>query len=170
MRREEFCKLFNGQSLTGENLRRRQSNERPAFDLTFSAPKDLSIIYALAGPKLKREIDVAMFEAAKAGMRYVQDEACKTRLGQGGAKVVEGGGLVAALFPHDTSRELDPQYHIHALVFNFTKRAGREIPVARRLETLRAQDGGWSHLSSRACGKACDAWLSGSPRRHIVFD
>ena len=120
VRREEFCKLFNGQSLTGENLRRRQSNERPAFDLTFSAPKDLSIIYALAGPKLKREIDGAMFEAAKAGMRYVQDEACKTRLGQGGAKVVEGGGLLAALFPHDTSRELDPQYHIHALVFNFT--------------------------------------------------
>ena len=35
--------------------------------------------------------------------------------------MVEGGGLVAALFPHDTSRELDPQYHIHALVFNFTK-------------------------------------------------
>ena len=121
VRREEFCKLFNGRSLTGENLRRRQSNERPAFDLTFSAPKDLSIIYALAGPKLKREIDVAMSEAAKAGMRYVQDEACKTRLGQGGAKVVEGGGLAAALFPHDASRELDPQYHIHALVFNFTK-------------------------------------------------
>ena len=119
--REEFCKLFNAESPTGEPLRRRQSNERSAFDLTFSAPKDVSVIYASASPELKRAIDAAMYEAAKAGLRYVEDEACKTRLGAGGSEVVRGGGLAAALFPHDTSRELDPQNHIHAVTFNFTK-------------------------------------------------
>ena len=44
-----------------------------------------------------------------------------TRLGKNGTKVVRGGGLAAAFFPHDMSRELDPQNHIHAVVFNFTK-------------------------------------------------
>ena len=46
---EEFCKLFNAESPTGVRLRRRQANERPAFDLTYSAPKDVSTIYAFAG-------------------------------------------------------------------------------------------------------------------------
>ena len=72
----------------------------------------------------------AMYEAAKAGMRYVQDEACKTRLGQGGAKVVRGGGLVAALFPHDTSPSWTRSIHIHARRLQFHQRAGREVPVA----------------------------------------
>ena len=62
-----------------------------------------------------------MYGAVLASFGYVEDEACMTRLGSGGTEVVRGGGLVAALFPHDTSRELDPQYHIHAVVFNFTK-------------------------------------------------
>ena len=118
---EEFCKLFNAESPTGERLRRRQANERPASDLTYSAPKDVSTIYAFAGPELKREMDAAMYGAVLASFGYVEDEACMTRLGSGGTEVVRGGGLVAALFPHDTSRELDPQYHIHAVVFNFTK-------------------------------------------------
>jgi conjugative relaxase-like TrwC/TraI family protein len=66
-------------------------------------------------------MDAAMYGAVLASFGYVEDEACMTRLGSGGTEVVRGGGLVAALFPHDTSRELDPQYHIHAVVFNYTE-------------------------------------------------
>ena len=66
-------------------------------------------------------MDAAMYGAVLASFGYVEDEACMTRLGSGGTAVVRGGGLVAAFFPHDMSRELDPQYHIHAVTFNFTR-------------------------------------------------
>lgn len=118
---EDFCNLFNAESPTGERLRQRRPNERPAFDLTYSAPKDVSTVYAFAGPELKREMDAAMYGAALASFGYVEDEACMTRLGKNGTEVVRGGGLVAAFFPHDMSRTLDPQKHIHAVVFNFTE-------------------------------------------------
>ena len=117
---KEFCKLLNAESPTGEPLRRRQANERPAFDLTFSAPKDVSIVHALADPETKRAIEAAMYGAVKEGLRYVEEEACMTRLGRGGAEVVRGDGLAAALFLHGISRVLDPQLHIHAVTFNFT--------------------------------------------------
>ena len=117
---KEFRKLFNAESPTGEPLRQRRPNERPAFDLTYSAPKDVSIVYALGGPELKRKIEEAIYAAVKEAMKYIEKEACMTRLGKNGTEVVRGGGLAAALFLHAISRELDPQLHIHAVTFNFT--------------------------------------------------
>ena len=126
---KEFCKLLNAESPTGEPLRRRQANERPAFDLTFSAPKDVSIVHALADPETKRAIEAAMYGAVKEGLRYVEEEACMTRLGQGGAEVVRGDGLAAALFLHGISRAgpaaPHPRRHLQ-----FHQRAGREVPDA----------------------------------------
>lgn len=78
---EDFCNLFNAESpADGERLRQRRPNERPAFDLTYSAPKDVSTVYAFAGPELKREMDAAMYGAVLASFGYVEDEACTTRL------------------------------------------------------------------------------------------
>ena len=118
---EEFCKLFDAESPTGQALRQRRPNERPAFDLTFSASKDVSIVYALADRDTKRQIEAAIYAAVKEALRYIEDEACMTRLGRNGTEVVRGRGLAAALFLHGISRELDPQLHIHAVTFNFTK-------------------------------------------------
>jgi conjugative relaxase-like TrwC/TraI family protein len=118
---KEFCKLFNAESPTGEVFRQRRPNERPAFDLTFSAPKSVSIVHALADPETKRAIEAVMYGAVKEAFGYIEDEACLTRREQGGAEVVRGEGLAAALFLHNISRELDLQLHIHAVTFNFTK-------------------------------------------------
>ena len=100
---EAFCKLFEGQSPTGEPLRQRRPNGRPAFDLTFSVSKDVSIIYMLADPDTKRKIEAATYAAVKEAMKYVEDQACMTRLGKNGTEVVKGGGLAAALFLHAIS-------------------------------------------------------------------
>ena len=102
-------------------LRQRRPNERPAFDLTYSVSKDVSTVYAIADPELKRKIEAAIYAAVKEAMRYIEDDACMTRLGKNGTEVERGGGIAAALFLHCISRELDPQLHIHAVVFNFTE-------------------------------------------------
>lgn len=118
---EDFCKLFDAIGPGGERLRRQQKNGRPAFDLTYSVSKDVSIIYMQASPELKRQIEAAIYAAVRISLGYVEDEVCKTRLGAGGSEVVKGDGLAAALFLHLISREFDPQLHIHAVVFNFTR-------------------------------------------------
>src|SRR5512135_1036963 len=120
--REDFCKLLHAESpTTGEQLRQRRPNERPAFDLTFSAPKSVSVVYAFADQETKQAIEAAMYEAAREGLRYIQKEACYTRLGKDGIDAVRGEALVSALFLHTTSRAQDPQAHIHAVTFNFTR-------------------------------------------------
>ena len=122
VREKEFCKLFDGISpISGRQLRRLQKNGRPGFDLTYSVPKDLSIIYMLAPPELKRQIEAEILGAVKKSFGYLDDVACRTRLGAGGSELVRGDGLAVALFFHVVSRGLDPQLHVHAIVFNFTR-------------------------------------------------
>ncbi len=119
---KEFRKLFDGKHpISNRQLRRIQKNGRPGFDLTYSVPKDLSIIYMLAPPDMKRRIEAELFGAIKKSLGYAEDVACRTRLGAGGCEIVRGDGLVVALFFHAVSRELDPQIHVHAIVFNFTR-------------------------------------------------
>ena len=119
---EDFRKLLNGiHPISNRQLRRIQKNGRPGFDLTYSVPKDFSIAYMVAPPELKRRMEAELFASIKKAFGYIEDEACRTRLGAGGREVVKGEGLVVALFFHMISRELDPQIHVHAIVFNFTR-------------------------------------------------
>ncbi|HSB71822.1 MAG TPA: relaxase domain-containing protein [Candidatus Methylomirabilis sp.] len=79
--KEDFSKLLDGQSPTSdEQLRQRRPNERPAFDLTFSAPKSVSVVHALADQETKQAIEAAMYEAVREGLRYIESDACYTRL------------------------------------------------------------------------------------------
>src|SRR5512135_2797836 len=119
--KEDFDNVYRGRSPTGEQLRQDRPNGRPGLDLTYSVPKDVSIVYGFAGRKLRREMDAAMYGSAQVSFAFMEKKACMTRLGKNGAEVVEGGGLLGAFYPHDMSRELDPQNHIHVLVFNFTQ-------------------------------------------------
>ncbi|HET8955727.1 MAG TPA: MobF family relaxase [Solirubrobacterales bacterium] len=93
----------------------------PGFDLTFSAPKSVSLTYALAGHPVGAEVKAAHAEAVKAGLDYLQDTACLTRRGKGGREFVKGNGYLAAAYTHRSSRAGDPQLHTHVLVANATK-------------------------------------------------
>ena len=51
----------------------------PGFDLTFSAPKSASLLWALGGPVAALEVKAAHREAVRAALSYLQREACWTR-------------------------------------------------------------------------------------------
>lgn len=110
---------------TGEPLGLRQVSGRgpvPGFDLTFSTPKSASLLWALGGPEVAAEVKAAHEAATRAGLDYLQRQACWTRRGAGGAEFVHGNGFLAAAYLHRSSRAGDPQLHTHVLIANATKR------------------------------------------------
>ena len=114
---------------TGEFLRQRQSADRLAadgstqsrgrnlYDFTISAPKSVSILAGLAGDdRLLHAHRKAVTEA----LEELESHAA-TRVRQSGANDDRTtGNLVVAVYHHDTSRELDPQIHTHAVAGNLT--------------------------------------------------
>ena len=104
---------------TGERLGRAWRKDAvTGFDLTFSAPKSVSALWALGNSEIAAAALAAHQEAVKAGMAYLEDHASWSRRGTNGVEQVRTAGLTAALFEHQTSRAADPQLHTHALVVN----------------------------------------------------
>lgn len=93
----------------------------PGFDLTFSAPKSVSLLWALGGAETGAAVSRAHGRAVEAALGYMQREACWTRRGAGGAEFVKGNGYLAAAYVHRSSRNGDPQLHTHVLIANATK-------------------------------------------------
>ena len=94
-------------------------------DLTFSAPKDVSALFAGADARGKAEIMGCMRGAAEAALAY-SESISVTRHGKGGRVKRRADAIVAACYPHFASRALDPQLHIHAFMFNVGKRLGSD--------------------------------------------
>lgn len=121
-------------------------NRVPGFDLTFSAPKSVSVLYALADPLVRAEVVEATNIAVEEAVRWLEREACFVRRGsnnreakaapfeQFGTRRLPGVGFIAAGFRHRTSRAGDPHLHTHVLVANLT----------------RGPDGKWSALDGQA--------------------
>jgi conjugative relaxase-like TrwC/TraI family protein len=94
-----------------------QSKARSLYDLTFSAPKSISIQAMVGGDeRLVAAHDKAVREALTEAENYAA-----TRVRQNGANENRTtGNWVVAAYRHDTSRELDPQLHTHAVAANLT--------------------------------------------------
>jgi conjugative relaxase-like TrwC/TraI family protein len=97
----------------------------PGFDLTFSAPKSVSLLWALGGSPVGAEVKEAHAAAVESALGYMQREACWTRRGKGGREFLRGDGFLAAGYTHRSSRAGDPQLHTHVLVANATFAEGR---------------------------------------------
>jgi conjugative relaxase-like TrwC/TraI family protein len=93
----------------------------PGFDLTFSAPKSVSLLRALGSKKVGAEVKAAHQRSVEAALKYMEANACLTRRGKGGATFVKGSGFIAAGFLHRSSRNGDPQLHTHVLIANATQ-------------------------------------------------
>lgn len=88
-------------------------------DLTFSAPKSVSIMALVCGDK--RLIDAHNI-AVKATLDEIERNYIKTRIKQSGiTEAINTDVLIAATFQHHTSRNLDPQLHTHCVIANATK-------------------------------------------------
>ena len=114
---------------SGEFLRQRHSADRVAndgtmqshgrnlYDFTISAPKSVSIVAELGEDKRlveahRKAVDIALYE--------LEDRAASRVRQMGANENRTTGNLVLALYHHDTSRELDPQLHTHAVAANLT--------------------------------------------------
>jgi conjugative relaxase-like TrwC/TraI family protein len=119
VQRDELRAFLKGFSPDGDTLIQGagRENHQRGWDLTFSAPKSVSVLWSQADEATRKEIQAAHLEAVKAALSYLQDETAFTRRGKGGT-LLERAGLLVALFEHSTSRALDPQLHTHALVMN----------------------------------------------------
>jgi conjugative relaxase-like TrwC/TraI family protein len=109
---------------TFEQLPERMHQRRlSGFDLTFRAPKSVSLLHALGNKDVIGAVTEAHEEAVLAALAYLEREACGTRRGPGGVDYRPGKGFVAAGFRHRTSRAGDPLLHTHVLVANMTQTA-----------------------------------------------
>ena len=88
------------------------------FDLTFSAPKSVSALWALGDSSTAGGAMAAHRAAVRAGLAYLDAHAALSRRGTDGVEQVGSSGLAAAVFDHRSSRAGDPQLHTHALVLN----------------------------------------------------
>jgi len=104
---------------TGERLGRAwRTDAVTGFDLTFSAPKSVSAVWALGSPEVAVAAMGAHRAAVEAGLAYLDTHAGLSRRGTDGVEQIGTAGLAVALFDQRTSRAGDPQLHTHALVIN----------------------------------------------------
>ncbi len=101
------------------------------FDPTFSAPKSLSVWWALTGDEGLAEChDVAV----AAAMDAIERRAATTRVRSNGTRMyLDTEGLIAAAFRQSTSRADDPQLHTHVVISS----------------KVRTADGRWLALDAR---------------------
>lgn len=91
------------------------------LDLTFSAPKDFSAVFAGADRSTRDALVECLQESARVALAYAESAAI-TRHGKAGRVKQVAEAAVAACYTHFASRALDPQLHIHAFMFNAGKR------------------------------------------------
>ena len=124
---DTFRQVLEGRVPDGSNTRlgRRGKDgsieHRPGRDLTFSAPKSVSIAALVGGD---RRIVETHDRAVAATLAWVEKNAAETRMKDpetGNMARVGNQKIVAATFRHDTSRNLDPQLHTHSVIANMVQ-------------------------------------------------
>ncbi len=121
---EQFGALIAGLDPRDPGVRLRASQRDPkvaALDLTFSAPKSLSVLFAVSPEEFSGELLACHEEAVRAALEYLEAEAVMVRRGEGGKHVEHVEGLIAAAYRHRMSRALDPQLHTHVVAANLAR-------------------------------------------------
>ncbi|MDQ0769509.1 conjugative relaxase-like TrwC/TraI family protein [Pseudarthrobacter defluvii] len=112
------------------------------FDLTFSVPKSVSVLWALSPRLIEEQILRTHHEAVAATLSWLEENVIHTRAGRNGVAHIGTMGAIAAAFDHWESRTGDPQLHTH-------------LVIANRIQ--RVTDGAWVTLDSRTLYKAAVA-------------
>ena len=119
----DFHRLYHGFAPDGSTrlTRNAGSEQRSAgLDMTFSADKSVSALWAVADPELRGEIEQAHNDAARVALEETVLRYCsytRIRNREGRIKVLPAD-IPVAMFQHGTSRENDPQLHTHCVIFN----------------------------------------------------
>lgn len=113
-----------------------QRQHRSGWDLTFSAPKSLSILSEVYGVSLVRSIhEQAVSEAIQAAEGLIDARL----MVDGKSRVLATNNGVFATFTHDVNRNLDCQLHTHCYLLNLTctERGWRSIRNDRLMTSQR---------------------------------
>ncbi|MEX2309828.1 MAG: MobF family relaxase [Pirellulales bacterium] len=95
-----------------------RKKRRNAFDLTFSAPKSVSVLWSQATPEMRTKFEQLHDQAVADTLSFLERTLAYSRTGKAGRGEAVSVRLVAANFQHGTSRADDPQLHSHLLVMN----------------------------------------------------
>jgi conjugative relaxase-like TrwC/TraI family protein len=108
------------------------------FDLTFSVPKSVSVLWGVADAETQKRIAAAHHAAVADIVAYFEREVTATRAGisdkDGAVAQVQVLGIAAVAYDHFDSRAGDPQLHTH-------------VVVANKVKTV--MDGRWRSLDGR---------------------
>lgn len=155
--REQFAETFDRAPLDERELSAfitRETRQNPAsvagFDLTFSAPKSFTILWAAATPEQRAQLQQVHDDAVADALKWVEDNATFTRTGKDGLRQVKTRGLMATAFTHRDSRDGDPHLHTHVAISSKVQLAVDE-PAAR--ESTRDPDR-WLALDGQAIYKS----------------
>ncbi len=109
------------------------------FDLTFSVPKSVSVLWGVADANTQELIVEDHHAAVAQVLDLLEREVAASRVGHAGIAQVDVLGVVAVAYDHWDSRANDPQLHTHLVVSN-------------KVRTV--IDGKWRTLDSRALHNA----------------
>lgn len=132
---DHFLALMDGRDPIEGALLGTSHHERTVrgFDVTCSAPKSVSVLFAIGDERVRNEVLDAHDAAVAASFGWIEEHAhCRYRV-DGEIWTVDADGLVAAAFRQHTSRAHDPQVHTHLVIVN----------------RVMAPDGRWLALDAR---------------------
>ena len=120
-----FHRLYNGfDPETGDKLTKNAGSDKRSagLDITFSADKSVSALWAIADTPLRTKLEDAHNAASRMALQQIFLKECSyTRTRVGGAEGdihVDPAKMLGAMFQHGTSRAGDPQLHTHCVLFN----------------------------------------------------
>ncbi|MDE0408412.1 MAG: relaxase domain-containing protein, partial [Alphaproteobacteria bacterium] len=136
----QFHRLYSGFAPDGSRkLVQRAGNpdRSPGIDMTFSVDKSVSALWAIAEPEMRLRIEAMATASARAAIEDTVFRYCScTRVAEKGVTRPVEADLMGATFVHGTSRENDPQLHVHCTIFNVARthedgkwRAHHQYPV-----------------------------------------
>ena len=139
---ENFVSLMEGRHpQTGRWLRRAGADggRGGGIDSVFSAPKSVSIAWALADPWQRKQIENAHANAVEQTVGYMREHVPLVRRRYGGEVVEEPAkDLIAVEYRHTTARGVsdasapDPQLHSHVVITSAIREDNRIVAVASR--------------------------------------
>lgn len=117
LNREQFAALVQQRQ---ENNGGKGDHTRSAFDLTFSAPKSVSLLSSLGDDQARRDAHEAHDQAIRGVLSYIEESGLwRTQIKEEGKVRSEvASGMTAATIKHDTNRDMGPHLHTHCLLAN----------------------------------------------------
>jgi conjugative relaxase-like TrwC/TraI family protein len=131
---EGFRAVLEGRHPVSDRRLRSDRAVVGGYDLTFSAPKSVSVLFGLGGADRAHQVLAAHHDAVNGALTYMEGHGLSARRGSGERReVVATSGLVAGSFTHGVNRNLDPHLHSHVVVANL----------------VHGEDGRWSACDQR---------------------